>query len=492
MSNQISQIVDEHCPTKGELIYHNGKTYSSVLNQTDIISNKNKFYIMQLIKNGKIITHFIRYGRTGEVGRITTNNYNTEKEAITAFEKQFKSKTGNNWTNSEFIRKEGKYFMTEVSYENELKNIKDIPTTIPDSKLDDRTQKLISMLSDVNMMQKALISLDIDTKKMPLGKISKVQLDKANEVLDKIQEIINQLGGNKMDNDCENNLSKLSSEYYTYVPISCGRKKPPIINSDQILGKYKDTIDELQNMVITVQITNNVKMGENPIDSIYKDINTNITPLSKNCEIWEEIVKFIDNSHGSTHGCKLEILDIFEIEQFNKRKTFNDNFQNMDNHTLLFHGSGMSNWLSILKNDLLLNPQKINKNIIITGKMFSDGIYFANAVSKSFGYCRSDASNGIACLALAEVALGNISKRVQADYYITKESLKKEKCDSVQGLGQYTPESTTKIGDLIIPNGKLTNTKKKRTLLYDEFIVYDSNQQFIKYLVLVKNKFYKN
>ena len=482
-----SHIIDEYCKINGTLLEHNDKVYSCILNQTDIDANKNKFYIMQLIKTISNVTLHIRFGRIGTLGCISTKQYSSESEGRLAFEKQFRSKTGNQWSVKDFIKKEGKYFMSQVSYENELKNIKDIPITIPNSTLDEKTQKLISMLSDVNMMQNALISLDIDTKKLPLGKINQHQLDQANEVLDKILDIINQLTKKKDDDELKYNLMKLSSEYYTYVPISCGRRKPPIIESSEILEKYRETIDELSNMVINVQVTNNIKVGENPIDSVYKGINTKINPLDKNNKIWDEIIKYVKNTHGTTHKYKLEVLEIFEIEQDGKKKCFDEYSKNINNHTLLFHGSGMSNWISILKNDLLLNPRTINKKVVISGRMFSEGIYFANAITKSFGYCRTETSQGIACLAIAEVPLGKISKRTQADYYITKKSLKKENCDSIQGLGQYSPSSSVVVDNIIIPNGKLIDTKMKRSLLYDEFIVYDSNQQFIKYLILVKN-----
>ncbi|AYV77168.1 MAG: polyADP-ribose polymerase [Barrevirus sp.] len=119
--------------------------------------------------------------------------------------------------------------------------------------------------------------------------------------------------------------------------------------------------------------------------------------------------------------------------------------------------------------------------------MFGHGLYFANCVSKSWNYCRTECSKGIGCLALAEVALGNISKKVNADYYVTKESLKKTGHDSVQGLGLVTPKDKTIINDLIIPNGTLTKSNVGAQLQYDEFIVYHSNQQLIKYLVIIKN-----
>lgn len=48
---------------------------------------------------------------------------------------------------------------------------------------------------------------------------------------------------------------------------------------------------------------------------------------------------------------------------------------------LLWHGSRNENWLSIIRNSLLLNP-----DAVITGKMFGSGIYFAPSSAKSWNY----------------------------------------------------------------------------------------------------------
>ena len=435
---------------------------------------------------------FKSYGRVGESGRPSTESFSSESSGRGAFEKQFKAKTGNVWGTTSFVKKSGKYFMSEVSYEEELKKIPDMaPIKIPDSKLDDRVQKLITLLSDVNMINKSLVSLDIDTKKMPLGKIKQTQLDKAGDILMQIQPLINDMANKKGDLiEIQHKLTNLSSEYYTFLPMAFGRKKPPIINTVEMVGKYRDVLDELKNMVVNIQITENVKNGENQIDSIYNGINTTITPLDKKSKMWIEIEKYVANTHGATHNIQLEIIDIFEVEQMGKKIKFEEYCKNISNRTLLFHGSGMSNFISILKNDLLLNPQAIKKDVVITGKMFSDGIYWANAVSKSWGYCRTEVTNGVGCLALAEIALGNISKKINADYTITEKSLQKSGHHSVQGIGKYTPDAETIVDNIKIPNGQLKDINTKTSLIYDEFVIYNSTQQLIKYLIIVKNKNY--
>lgn len=485
----MSKIVDEHCQMQGTVLQNGDKTYSCTLNQTDIRNNSNKFYIMQIIKvSNDTFIHFIRYGRTGEVGNGSTKNFSNENVAINAFEKQFKVKTGNVFDPSiPFLKKAGKYFMSQVSYDDELEKVKDqiLPIVPLKTNLHERVQTLLSILTNVSFMQQSLIELNIDTKKMPLGKITQDQMNLATNILDKIQNVMT---GSLLTPEKNQQLLSLSSEYYTYLPMAFGRKAPPVIKTPEMLATYKDIITELTNMVVTIKITDNNQQNVNPLDNIYANINTKISPLDKTDPMYAEIEKYVKNSHGPTHHYKLELMDVFEIEQNDKKDIFTKHTKDIQNHQLLFHGSGVTNWVSILKNDLLINPQQINKNVIITGKMFSNGIYFANCVTKSFSYCRTETSNNIGCLALAQVPLGKIGKRLNADYNITPESLKREKCNSIQGIGKYTPSASTMINEIDVPNGELKESKKVgASLLYDEFIVYDSHQQFIKYLILVKN-----
>jgi len=55
------------------------------------------------------------------------------------------------------------------------------------------------------------------------------------------------------------------------------------------------------------------------------------------------------------------------------------------------------------------------------------------------------------------------------------------------GLGKSRPISSIKLDkNITIPNGKLGSSGDNGTLLYDEFVIYDTNQISLKYLVIVK------
>jgi len=464
--------IDTYYTKSGNIYINNDNAYTCTLNQTDIETNKNKFYIMQIIYNNSTYDHFIRYGRIGEPGKSSIDTYQTNEEAKNAFEKQFKTKTGNNWSNkNSFIKKEGKYFLTETIYEVDKTAIVEIKKE--PSKLNERVQQLIKFISDVESMKKTLIELNIDLKKMPLGKLSKVQIDKAQDILKKL-----------INNNQPEEIAKLSSEYYTYIPYSCGRKKPPTIDSIDLIGEYTNQLDDLRQMDVAIKINQEAESSSNQLDSIYSNLNTNIEPIDKSSDIWKQIELYIKNTHASTHNFTATLVDAFSVMRNGERDNYNSYTKNIGNKQLLWHGSRMTNFCSILNKGLLLNPDNIGA--VITGKMFGYGIYFANAFSKSANYTAYQTSNNYACLLLCEVALGNESKRTKADYYITKESLKKEGCDSTWGMGTSTPEKTIIIDGVKIPNGKLHKSDVKSVLLYDEFITYDLNQFNIKYMVIVK------
>lgn len=476
-------ILDKHNPYKnGALVkYDESKNiyFDCTLNQTDIKTNANKFYIIQMCKIDTGYAVYIRYGRVGIKGTVRTSTYTDKSSAIAFFKKQYRSKTGNTWGSSTFTKKKGKYFLADISYEDELSKIneKDMKSKkIPKSKLSQRVQKFIQMISNIEMMNESLVELDIDTKKMPLGKITSNQIDKAREILKKIS--------NETDNDI---ITDLSSDYYTYIPTACGMRKPPIIDNDDIITKYNKTLDELADIVVGVNIiknsAKNVKL--NPIDNIYNDIDTEIKALAKNTNIYKNLVKFVQNTHGPTHGQKLEVLDILKVAQNGKCDAYNNYSENIDNKMLLFHGTPQSCVLSIFKKDFYLDPSKLG--VQIAGKMFGYGVYFADCATKSFNYTRAGKTGDVGCLLIAEVALGNISERTNADSSISKVSLQRINCDSTKGIGRYAPVEYTEIKGVKIPNGEIKDIRRDVYLRYNEYIVYDINQICIKYVMVVKN-----
>lgn len=513
----VKHIIDEYSEHRDGKIY---KDYDCTLNQTNIKNNNNKFYIIQLIEKSGMYYVFIRYGRVGERGKASDASYgNSAASAIGFFEKQFKSKTGNSWsaaTSGNFTPQKGKYWLCEMDYDD-VDGLKDSDTdakktdggsggsgnnaTQPDSAdekevactLDKRVQDFLSLVSDVKTMKSTMISLDIDTKKLPLGKLSQKQIDKGYSILSNLKKALKQKPRTQAIKD---EISDLSSEYYTVIPYVCGRTAPPVIETDEMIDKYTDTLDELSNITVAAKIvkdtsTKKAKSEIHPLDGVYNQLKTKIKPLDPQSAEWKVIQDYVHNTHAPTHSnYTVELLDIFEIEREGERDVYENSFGKLDNKMLLWHGTRLTNYCSILQKGLLLRPDVI-PGTYITGKMFGYGIYGANSFSKSFNYTGATKNDNIACLFLGEFALGNTSNRQQADYYITKDTLAQSGHHSTWGQGQTTPSGyATLPSGVKVPNGKLMKSNVPGcSLMYDEFIVYDQNQLNLKYIVKVKGNF---
>lgn len=482
-------VLDQHCTqySGAEVV----DPYDCTLNQTDLKTNKNKFYIMQVINNGSSHYLYIRYGRIGEIGRISYAS-DTESTCISKFKTQFKSKTKNNWDDrGSFKQYAGKYYLCQKQKvdDSEIKKDREDEPKIPPSKLSDRLQSFLQLIGDINMLKTTLKSLDVDINKMPLGAISPEQLDEAESVLMTIQGLLQVADYKTNDQALNDKLVDLSSEYYTYVPQIVSRSsKPPLINSQIRIDDYMNRIEDLKNLKIAYSAVHDIspKMDHNPCDMLYSKVKTDIQPLSRDHPMWQVIEDFVFQTHGPTHHAQVKLVDIYEIcREADRSRGFLKELGGQNVH-LLWHGTRLSNYISIFQNGLVLRPEMIS-NAKITGKMFGYGIYGANSFSKSFNYCCSSPGEE-ACLFLGEFALGNQLERANADYNLNEKTLRLTGHHSCWGHGKWTPNKIQEVDGLKVPNGKLEKSLISHcALLYDEFIVYNEVQVKLKYVVRVKS-----
>lgn len=474
-------LINPNCQYKdGVILENNGAVYDCTLNQTDINSNKNKFYIMQLIKHADKFIVFVCYGRIGERGKCIYKNFSSQNQGISFFESQFRSKTGNAWSNRDnFEKKPGKYYMTEIECAEVETDDSDSSQSQDEIELDARVVDFMKMITNTTYMKNTLIQLEIDTEKLPLGKISQTQIDKAYEILN---DINNNMGDSEK-------LVLLSSEYYTLIPLACGRQKPPVINNKKLVAKNINLLNELSQMVYGTKAITKQKSGIN-IMQLYEKIETIIKPIEHDDDIYKILETYIKNSRAPTHNFEFDIINIFELERQLERDNYETFSAKLKNKTLLFHGTRVSNIYSILGSGLIVDPSKLGINVQITGKMFGLGLYFANSCSKSIQYCAFDSSNNNACLFIAEVALGKKLEKKQADVGLTAKTLPKG-YHSTWGIGRSSYKTYDQYDDgTQIPHGKIRPIKENSDscLLYDEFIVYQEYQISLKYIVQLKIK----
>lgn len=166
-----------------------GTTWGCILGHTDIKTNSNKFYELILEQSPTpppIYTVICRYGRIGSNGRTIKKNFASSVLAAKwYFEKQFKTKTGNEWASRHsFQKKSNKYWIQQL-YGTKKKK-------------DDTDPRVKQILLDI--------------------------LERLDEMSDE-------------------EIDELTKEYYSLVPKNTGRKKPPRLDDREIVQAYLDSLE---------------------------------------------------------------------------------------------------------------------------------------------------------------------------------------------------------------------------------------------------------
>lgn len=485
--------------------------YHVMLNIADISTGVNKFYRIQAIKikGKKKYYFFISWGRVGvaDIGGFKVYDKGTsEKAVIEAFEEKFLLQTGVPWEDRLFFEKKpGKYFMVALDDGNEdqeadeefqsaRKRVKKEKTENKEDKMDEdgkknvlhpRVQKLISLIFDKEMMKNTLKALNVDIKKMPLGKISKNQIKEGYKALTEIQDILEDASKNKT----EPNMLKIkdaSNRFYTLIPHDFGRQQPPLIDSIEVVKGKIQLMDTLVDLEVAGDVMKeaNTMDDEDPIFKNYKALKSKIEPLEKGSELYKMLETYAYNSHDDKYFSRFsfEVQDIFECSRDGENERFKSWAKN-ENRILLWHGSRLTNWVGIISTGLRIAPPEAPK----TGYRFGKGVYFADIISKSGSYCFTSNESPDAVMLLAEVALGKTNDLLR-DEYMEKPP---PGTHSTKALGKTAPnpkQNKKILDDVTLPSGTPIDTGVKSACSHNEYIIYDVSQIQIRYLLHLKFK----
>ncbi|XP_024936597.1 poly [ADP-ribose] polymerase isoform X2 [Cephus cinctus] len=459
------------------------ENFTVTLGITDIQSKKNSYYKLQILKHDAQNKYWLfrNWGRIGTtIGGKKLEVLPLDK-CIDTFKNLYFEKTDNLWEDrNNFQKKPKKMYPIDMDHglEDDDKNLLDSNIK---SNLKQPVQDLLRLIFDVNLMKKVMREFEIDSEKMPLGKLSKKQIEKAYSVLTELQTLI------KSGNPERLKLIDASNQFYTLIPHDFGVSEPIILDTEGEILTKTQMLESLLEIEIAYNLLHTkTDESKNPLDAHYEQLNTDIDVLDKSSEEFKIIQEYVKNTHAATHTqYNLEVEDVFVIKRHGEDQRFKP-FKKLHNRKLLWHGSRTTNFAGILSQGLRIAPPEAP----VTGYMFGKGIYFADMVSKSANYCCTDRNNPTGLMLLCEVALGNMYERHESDYI---EKLPKGK-HSTLGLGQTQPDPTkvykTKDG-VVIPYGPGIPVKreKKSHLLYNEYIVYDVAQVKAKYLLKMKFKY---
>lgn len=464
-------------------ILEEGKTiFNTTLNLSDLSTGVNSYYILQIIEHDSQNVHHL-FRRWGRVGNSKVGSFKLEKmsksAAIHEFKRLFREKTGNDWESWEtkigFRKQPNKFFPLEIDY-GVVSPPQDGKLLGSRSRLHPRVVSVMKMLFDMETYRAAMLEFEINMSEMPLGKLSKQNIDQGFQVLTEIQNIFRSAKSEKQDSL----LMDASNRFFTLIP----HVHPRVIGNEDDLKMKIDMVEALRDIEIASKLigSTGTDTDEDPLDLNYKKLQCEIVPVPHESADFELVKRYLEKTHAPTHkDWSLELEDVYAVDRQGESEAYAAQKEKLGNRMLLWHGSRTTNFVGILSQGLRIAPPEAP----VTGYMFGKGIYFADLVSKSAQYCYTTQKSPVGLMLLSEVALGEMYQLKSAKYI---EKLPPGK-SSTKGLGRnmpYEPEYETWGNQVTVPCGRPVPSGVSDTgLLYNEYIVYDKTQVQLRFLLKV-------
>ncbi|KAJ0742482.1 putative NAD(+) ADP-ribosyltransferase [Helianthus annuus] len=467
----------------GHILEHGKSIYNTTLSLSDLSTGINSYYILQIIEDdkGSGCHVFRKWGRVGneKIGGTKLEEM-CKEDAIHEFKRLFLEKTGNSWESWEkktLQKQPGRFYPLEIDYgvskdsiqRNKLKDAK--------SQLAPPLAELMKMLFNVETYRAAMMEFEINMAEMPLGKLSKSNIQKGFEVLTELQDLLNKSTDNPAVK--ESMIVAASNRFFTVIPSV----HPHVIKDEDDFKLKVKMLEALQDIEIASRLVGFDVDNDDSLDDKYKKLQCEMVPLPHDSEDYRLVEKYLQTTHAPTHtDWALELEEVFTVERRGEFDKFSPYKNKLKNKMLLWHGSRLTNFVGILSQGLRIAPPEAPA----TGYMFGKGIYFADLVSKSAQYCFTDKKNPVGLMLLSEVALGEIYELKKAKY-IDKPPKGKH---STKGLGKNIPNASEHLNwkdDVIVPCGKPVPSNVKATeLMYNEYIVYNTDQVKLQFLLKVR------
>jgi poly [ADP-ribose] polymerase len=264
---------------------------------------------------------------------------------------------------------------------------------ITDDKKDDTALASTGMMKVdefMSLMQQYTSGLVKATYSVTAKQVTQQQVDDAQKVLTELMS---------MKNDAEPDVNQKLIELYTIIPRKMSKVQfhlLPSIKLEDILDKEQDNLDAMasqvamQNKADITQVKVDKPVKQTILDSIgitmkeYKGIPKEIQYLTDQCT-------------------RNKIEAIFEVNSPVEDKIYDEWLSKQKNKTsrILIHGTKNTSVIPILKTRLQIRPQG---NFQFSGKIYGEGSYFSEVVSKSLNYTGYDRDK---VLLVYEVHIGN-------------------------------------------------------------------------------------
>jgi poly [ADP-ribose] polymerase 2/3/4 len=281
--------------------------------------------------------------------------------------------------------------------------------------------------------------------------LSVAQIDKGKNKLKEIVDFYSVYENNNKKH--KDGFLSLAEQYYQLIPTKLPYKIDPLQVAINLVKNADTEEDKLQQLAAAIS-TLNVKTDST--SSIFDYLGAILEPVDD--KIFKLISEKVLNTRKHSGYERLKVLEIYSVLIPQERKRFEE--CDIDNVELLYHGTNPSNIRHILNKYGLKIPSYPSN-----GSAFGLGTYFADVSTKSLNYCGYKKEK---YLFLADVKLG-----------------KQYKTNSTLNWIKF-PDRLSDYHSIWAEEGNRLNGLWNNTLQYSEYIIFNSTQQTLRYLVITE------
>jgi poly [ADP-ribose] polymerase len=453
----------------------------AVLQVTDIKTNRNKYYAIELHsaqESGQVrFRVFTHYGRTDDLetnpdaGQKECRYFDAQWEAEASYESIYRQKTSaakgykevalaSSKIGSQRARGTGVGEIDARTLERMAQAAGGDGAAAPapaTSKLHPGVQDLVRYIYDeakgalTSTVAAKITAHGIET---PLGILTLGQIEKGETILTELYGLFQDKKARRRDEE----MTRLSGEFYTAIPHRIGRSRTAVagavINTLEAFEQKQQTLQLMKDMLQVNGEAGSVLFNAR-IDQEYDALRCRVEWIEPGGSEYKEMADHVVNSQVKSKTIK--VRNLYRVRREGEWEQFTEH---IGNQRLLFHGSRIPNWVGILSRGILLPKIVVSMGVHRTDAgWLGHGIYFGDAACTSLFYT-TPGHKKTRLMAVARVALGKMKEYTEITYGLNAPPAGHDSCHGVRAQGRRSSQFAD-----------------------DEYVVYDVRQQRMEYLV---------
>lgn len=451
----------------------------AVLQVTDIKTNRNKYYAIELHsarhKSEELFRVFTHYGRTDDLevnpdaGQKECRFFDCVERARANYDSIYREKTSPRKGYKEVSLASSKIGSQKArgtsSGEVDARTLekikaKDDPAktaVVKPSALSPAVQDVVRYIYDeathalTSSVAAKITANGIET---PLGILTLGQIEKGELILMELYDLFQKKKKNRAE------MERLTGEFYTAIPHRIGRTRAAVdtaVIDSLTVFEQKQNILQLMKDMLQVNGEGGNVLFDARVDQEYEALQCQLDWIEPANPKFRELADHVVKSQIKTKT--IRVKNIFALKRPPEWEAFTTD---IGNQRMLFHGSRIQNWVGILSRGILLPKIVVSLGVNRTDAgWLGNGIYFGDAACTSVFYT-SPGRKQTRFLAIARVALGKVKDYTKITYGLAGPPAGYDSCHGVRRA-----------------------TKADSQFDDDEYVIYRTEQQRMEYLVEV-------